>query len=132
MKSLKIIRKIRDLFLHRKFRREDAKRETDMIRKPHPANVPGDFYVEDGICLICDVPRHVAPDLMGMLDGDVEFMHCFFKKQPETPEEIKQAIEAIQVSCCAGLRYAGNDSSILTLLKAKGCVEQCDTLTKFR
>ena len=33
--------------------------------KPHPANVPGDFYVEDGCCTMCLVPFTEAPELFG-------------------------------------------------------------------
>jgi hypothetical protein len=29
--------------------------------QPHPANVPGDFYVEDGCCTMCEVPFAEAP-----------------------------------------------------------------------
>lgn len=97
-----------------------------MRHNRHPANAPGDFYVEDEICITCDAPRHAAPDLIAMLNDE----HCYFKKQPETLAEVEQAVEAVQVSCCEGLRYAGKDSSILSLLKIKGCASQCDALLK--
>ena len=28
---------------------------------PNPANVPGDFYVQDGCCTMCEVPFAEAP-----------------------------------------------------------------------
>ena len=32
-------------------------------KKAHPLNVAGPFYVEDGCCLLCDVPRGLASDM---------------------------------------------------------------------
>ncbi len=93
--------------------------------KRHPANAPGDFYVEDKMCITCMTPHYVAPELMGMHPEN----HCYFKKQPDTPQEIEHAIEAIRVACCQALRYAGNNVDILFRLKDKGCAEQCDALT---
>lgn len=92
--------------------------------KRHRANVSGDFYVEDESCIICMTPHYVAPELMGMHPEN----HCYFKKQPNTPEEVEQAIEAVSVACCESLRYAGDDPDILSRLKAKGCAAQCDVL----
>ena len=37
---------------------------------------------------------------------------CYFKKQPETPEEIEQACRAAWASCCDQVRYVGNDPEI--------------------
>ena len=87
----------------------------------HTLNVPGDFFVEDGPCTACDAPCYHAPEL---IDYDEDF-HCYFKKQPETEAEIEHAIKAVQVSCCEGLVYAGNDPEILRILE-KSCCEIYD------
>jgi hypothetical protein len=94
-------------------------------REPHPANAPGDFYVENEICITCMAPHDAAPELMGMQPEG----HCYFKKQPSTPEELTHAIEAVRSSCVAGLRYAGNDPEVLERLRAKGCAAECDALS---
>ena len=93
--------------------------------KRHRANVHGDFYVEDERCITCMTPHHVAPELMGMHPEH----HCYFKKQPETSEEVEHAIEAIWVACCESLRCAGSDPDILSRLMAKGCTAQYDVFT---
>lgn len=85
-------------------------------RKRHPLNVKGDFYVEDGVCLACDASPSEAPDLMTYEDW-----HCYFKKQPQTEEEIEQAINAVCVSDICGLRYAGNSPKILEKLPKEAC-----------
>ncbi|MDQ1592954.1 MAG: hypothetical protein QOG71_3581 [Pyrinomonadaceae bacterium] len=75
-------------------------------------------------CITCLAPEQEAPELMG-LD---EATGCYFRRQPQTPEELEHAIEAVRVSCVAALRYAGNDPAILERLRAKGEKFQCDAL----
>ena len=87
-------------------------------RERHSLNVEGDFYVENEVCLACDAAPNEAPDLMVL---DEKIWHCYFKKQPETSEEIKQAINAICVSDVCALRYAGNDPRILEKLPKEFC-----------
>jgi hypothetical protein len=53
----------------------------------HPANAPGDFYVLLDYCLACQAPEHEAPDLMAHEEAKDGHYHCFFRKQPSTPEE---------------------------------------------
>jgi hypothetical protein len=57
----------------------------------HPKSVEGDFYAEDGQCLACGVPHLVAPALLAWVDE--ERSHCFWKKQPQTPQGLEQAIK---------------------------------------
>ena len=90
-----------------------------------PLNAEGDFYVMKDTCITCLAPEHEAPELMG-LD---EATGCYFRRQPQTPEELEQAIEAVSVSCVAALRYAGNDPEILERLRAKGEESQCDAFS---
>ncbi len=51
---------------------------------------------------------------------------CFFKKQPETPEELDRALSAMQVNCIDTLRYSGTDPVILRRLRELGMEGQCD------
>jgi hypothetical protein len=59
---------------------------------PHSANVPGDFYVEDGCCTMCEVPFAEAPDLFGSVQDPRGYTHCYVKRQPETPDELDQMV----------------------------------------
>lgn len=95
-------------------------------RDPYPLNAKGEFYVEDGICLCCMIPEIEASELMGF---DHETMHCYFKQQPLTPEELERAIAAIAASDIQGLRYAGHDKYVLDRLVDLGAADCCDALT---
>ncbi len=95
-------------------------------RERYPQNAEGDFYVEKDMCLTCIVPEVEAPELMGF---DEEAGHCYFKRQPNTSEELEHAIAAVAASEIQGLRYAGNDEYILRHLIELGAVDCCDALT---
>lgn len=95
-------------------------------RERTPLNAEGDFYVEKDVCLACMAPESEAPELMGF----DEQTFCYFKRQPETPEELEHAVEAVCVSCVAALRYAGRHPAILGRLRAKGAAAECDALSK--
>ena len=91
-------------------------------------NVSGPFYVVAGECIACCLPEAEAPDLIGFRDdgeGQYDF-GCFFKKQPETQEELIRAFNAMAINCVATLRYAGTDPLILRCLREMGMAEQCD------
>jgi ferredoxin len=80
----------------------------------HPKNAPGPFYVGNSECMACGYPHVLAPDLMAWeTDSEGRPSHCYFKKQPETPEELEQAIKAIDGCCCGALRYSGSDPEII-------------------
>ena len=100
--------------------------ENSIERERYPLNVEGDFYSEKGTCLLCMMPEVQAPELMGF---DRREQHCYFRRQPQTPEELEHAIAAIIYSEVQGLRYAGNDADILRRLVAEGAVDCCDVLT---
>src|SRR5947209_7281112 len=80
-------------------------------------NVPGDFYVEGGLCLHCCIVHEYAPGLMNDLNEPYE--ECYFRRQPQTPGEVEQAIAAIEVSEIGALRYGGNDPEIISRLRAR-------------
>lgn len=88
---------------------------------PHPLNAPGGFFVENHECMACGVPHTVAPDLMAWESkpGDPH-THCYFKKQPEGPAELRQALNAIDASCCGALCYAGSETEVLRELRKSG------------
>ncbi|QQD13131.1 ferredoxin [Sphingobacterium sp. UDSM-2020] len=93
-------------------------------------NSQGDFYVENDACIRCGAPEFEAPDLID--HSKAEYGHCYFKKQPETPDELDRAICAMQVSCIAGLRYGGTDEKILKRLYEEGLENECDHKRKGR
>ena len=96
-----------------------------ITHQKHALNAPGDFYVEDDMCLACTAPEHEAPGLMSHCDDSY---HCYFKKQPSTPEETSLAIRAVQVGCCGSVRYGGSDPDIISQLVALGMSDDCDAV----
>jgi len=95
-------------------------------QKPRfPLNAPGDFYVEDGYCIACAAPEHEAPELMS--HDMAAHGHCYFKRQPETTEELDRAIRAVEVCCCGAVRYGGHDPQIIERLsRDKWPSDKCD------
>jgi hypothetical protein len=88
----------------------------------HSQNAPGPFYVIHGLCIYCTAPEAEAPDLIAHEEPEY---HCYFRKQPSTPEEMERAIRAVAVSCCGAVRYGGNDPDILQRIKEWN-PEACD------
>ena len=91
---------------------------------PHPLNVPGDFYVEDGCCVSCLVPFEAAPEV---LKYDEAAAHCFVARQPASPEEKQQMVIAITLSEVRCIRYRGQDPAVLAQLIQQGEQDQCDS-----
>lgn len=54
-------------------------------RRPHPSNVPGDWYVDDA-CIDCGAARDLAPDLITRSGGQ-----SVFTRQPTTPADEREA-----------------------------------------
>jgi len=94
---------------------------------PYPKNAPGDFYVENECCIACEAPMRSAPDL---IEHDDDSSHCYFKKQPQTSEEIERAIEACMVSCVEAVRYRGRDPAILSRFVQLRAESACDALVQ--
>lgn len=82
--------------------------------KRHPQSVPGDFYVEDGYCLACGVPEFIAPDLVAHTGEP--YWHCYWKKQPQTSDELDRAIEILHTQELACHHYGGTDPAIIERL----------------
>ena len=96
-------------------------------RRRNPINAPGPFYTEANSCTACCLPEGEAPDLMGFDGDDTSPSNgCFFRKQPETPEELDRAFQAMYVNCLATLRYAGRDVAVLHRLRELDMEGQCD------
>src|SRR5436190_13493730 len=93
--------------------------------KPHPLNVIGDFYVEDGCCTACEVPQTEAPALFGMTPAPN--YHCYVKRQPQSGAEREQMLSAILCAELQCIHYRGNDPAIVTRLSAMGEIGACDT-----
>ena len=93
-------------------------------RVAYPLNVPGDFYVENGMCIACSAPEPEAPDLMS--HDETNHHHCYFKCQPQTSAEIEKAIRAVRVGCCGAVRYGGHDPQIIKQLCFLGSADDCD------
>ncbi len=90
-------------------------------------NAAGDFYVEAGCCLSCGVPLHVAP-----LNFDADEEQCFIIKQPDSPDELEQVLEAINSQEAGCIRYRGETREILRRLVESGEGESCDDRTLTR
>jgi hypothetical protein len=90
-------------------------------QSPHPLNAPGPFYVGNGECISCGVPHVVAPELMAWESSPNDpHAHCYFKRQPAEPWELKQALAAIDASCCGAIYYAGSDPEVLETIRKSG------------
>jgi hypothetical protein len=77
--------------------------------------------------MACEAPVLEAPDLMDF-QGEPGYTHqCRFHRQPETQEELQQAINAVQACCCRAVRYAGHDKTILDRINDRSA---CDALSE--
>lgn len=95
-----------------------------MQPQPHPLNVPGDFYVEENCCTMCDVPRVEAPELFALTAAQD---HCYVCRQPQTDGELEQMLSAISLSEVHCICYRGSSPAVITRLSAMGQMEVCDT-----
>lgn len=89
-----------------------------------PQCAPGDFYVEYGACITCGNAPIEAPTLMQQVGDDCH--HCYFRRQPQTPEEVEQAIGAVCVSETDAVRYGGTDQAIIRRIHELGAGRSCD------
>jgi hypothetical protein len=90
--------------------------------RPHPKNVPGDFYVEDGCCTACGIPEGEAPDHFTFADDG----QCYVKRQPCTTAETNRMLNAMWASEMKCIRYRGSDPAIFARLGAMGEPDLCD------
>src|SRR4030095_667258 len=90
--------------------------------KPHPNNVDGPFYVENGCCLSCDIPKSEAP---GHFEYDDDF-HCYVSCQPQTQDETTKMIRVAWEAELQCIRYRGTDPDILRRLAELELRDICD------
>jgi hypothetical protein len=76
--------------------------------------------------MACTAPENEAPDLIGFDAAAVGGYHCYFKRQPQEPEELDRAIKAVWAGCCAAVRYSGTDPAIIRKLSDLGVADTCD------
>ena len=67
-----------------------------------PENAPGDFYVEEGMCMRCCLVHGEAPELFN--DPTTEFQQCYFRRQPSSKAELEHAFAAMSVTEVCALR----------------------------
>ncbi|MDB4957515.1 MAG: hypothetical protein JWO36_5084 [Myxococcales bacterium] len=91
-------------------------------KKPHALNVLGPFYVEDGCCTSCEVPKQFAPALFGEDDQH----HCFVKQQPRTDAEADAMIRTMATQEFGCIRYRGEDEATVRRLVDADEGDQCD------
>ncbi|HZR28820.1 MAG TPA: ferredoxin [Terriglobales bacterium] len=75
------------------------------------------------MCISCGAPEAVAPDLVGFYEtpsGNGFYSHCYFKKQPQTKEELERAVKAVQACCVGSYYYAGSDPEVKKMLRRAG------------
>jgi hypothetical protein len=102
---------------------------TNKSRIPSKNNVAGDFYVEEGCCLTCSMPIDTAPKLFAYPENENEENYsCYVQKQPVTPAEFDNMMEAFAVADIGCIRYKGKQRVIqIRLVKANEGM-QCDGL----
>src|SRR5262249_47276216 len=93
---------------------------------PHAANVPGDFYVEDGCCTMCEVPFAEAPGLFAVIRDPGASPPADAARQPQTPEERPKMVSATRGAERACTRYRAPDKPTLDPLITAGERAVCD------
>lgn len=90
---------------------------------PHPANVPGPFYVEDGCCMACGVWEDEAA---GLLEWLPEYAHCYVARQPETDAEFGQMMGAMGINEVDCIRVHNCKPDWARRLREAGLGDQID------
>lgn len=72
-----------------------------------PPNAPGRYYV-DSQCIDCDLCRETAPTIFARSE---EGGYSYVQRQPQTPEEIALADEAIQGCPVEAIGSDGGDAA---------------------
>jgi hypothetical protein len=83
------------------------------MTKMYPKNAPGDFYVEDGCCLLCGVPWYFAPDNFAVDDRQ-----CYVQRQPANEAELIKMIKVMHIQELDCVRYKGRDRQIIDAIQS--------------
>ena len=100
--------------------------EKSRSKRAHPANAPGEFYVENGCCTLCGVPQVTAPELFSAIDDASD--HCYVRRQPANEAELARMLKTIDAAELRCIRYAGTERSIQARLVGAGEGAVCDNL----
>lgn len=92
---------------------------------PHPANVPGPFYVEDGCCLACGVWENEVSDLLAWLP-DAEIPHCYVARQPKTDADFQRMMFAMEINDVDCIRVHNCKPDWAARLREAGLGRQID------
>ena len=93
--------------------------------KPHPRNVQGPFFVEEGCCTLCGVPEAEAPNLFG-IDTDADgYGHCFVARQPVTAEERRRMLRVVTLAELRCVFYRGDDPAVRRVMAEAGDGDRC-------
>jgi hypothetical protein len=88
-------------------------------RVPHPDNVPGPVYVEDGCCLGCNVWQDVAGEFLAW-QGNDDHGHCHVSRQPKDCNEFEAIVAAMKLQEVDCIRLRGGPASWRNRLIAAG------------
>lgn len=97
-----------------------------MSIKPHPRNIPGDFFVEDTCCITCGVWELLNTDMIGW-DSGPDGSHCFVRRQPVTQREDDVMVEAVVMAEADCFHYQGEDIGILQKLVTLKDASVCES-----
>jgi len=93
------------------------------VNKPHPLNADGGFYVVDGCCTACDVPRSGAPELFAYDEDN----HCYVKRQPADETELDKAVRITWAAELECVRYRGTNPQTIRRIAEMGRADLCDS-----
>jgi hypothetical protein len=106
----------------------------DRLNKPDPHrnkyNSIGPFYSMDH-CIVCGSPGAIAPghvkftDELGLTNENDDYS-CVVYKQPDSIEELKKMILAMDSSCVECIRYCGTDRIAIDLITLAGYAHLID------
>jgi hypothetical protein len=65
-------------------------------QKRYPENVPGPFYVEDDLCIICRAPEAISPNLVGGMKSIV-----ISRRNHELPRSLSKRFERLRPAAVA-------------------------------
>ena len=94
---------------------------------PHPANVPGPVYVENGCCLGCAVWHDVAGDYLAW-DDNGQGSHCYVRRQPADDQEFESIVAAMKMQEVDCIRLRGGPARWSARLIAEGQSDFIDAL----
>ena len=97
-----------------------------------PGSTAGPFYVMAGGCSGCQpLPDLASTDPVAYSRGwllalaEIGRSHCRYYRQPETADDLDQAIDEVRICVVGAIRYAGTDKAVLDRIDRP---ESCDAM----